>query len=334
MEPDPPRAARGPRRSLRPAEPEVRVVTYYGTDNQIDGIVLDVLLRKHKTIRSSLGISVPVPVDTEQVIEGDLRRLAAARASGTRAEQLLPASDDDFAPQKQKLHDDWEAAAEREKRSRTMFAQETIKVDEVGAGTGRRMRAAIGSGVDVAAFHERRRYERTGRPSRGNGDLQDQPDARLPRALREAPWAARRGRIKARFELPGAGKRTVPQPHPSDCRGARHYVMDTALDPLAEGDRAALRRDPHEQGGARTTLLLVRFRYHIVTQRGDAGKPLAGGRLPGPWPSPDRRERPVARQRRPGSLLGASPGAQHQARPGRLISCPRWWPASRAAVAF
>ena len=46
----------------------VRVVTYYGVDNQIDGIVLDVLLRKHKTIRDSLGISVPVPVDTEQVM--------------------------------------------------------------------------------------------------------------------------------------------------------------------------------------------------------------------------------------------------------------------------
>ena len=39
----------------------VKVVTYYGIDNQIDGIVLDVLLRKHKTIRNSLGISVPVP---------------------------------------------------------------------------------------------------------------------------------------------------------------------------------------------------------------------------------------------------------------------------------
>src|SRR6202142_603994 len=35
-------------------KPKVRVLTYYGTDNQIDGVVLDVLLRKHRTIRSSL----------------------------------------------------------------------------------------------------------------------------------------------------------------------------------------------------------------------------------------------------------------------------------------
>ena len=45
------------------------MLTFYGTDNQIDGIVIDVLIRKHKTIRNSLGISVPVPVDTNQVIE-------------------------------------------------------------------------------------------------------------------------------------------------------------------------------------------------------------------------------------------------------------------------
>src|SRR5690606_18899336 len=47
----------------------IRVLTYYGLDNQIDGIVLDVLIRKHRSIRTSLGISVPVPVDSEKVIE-------------------------------------------------------------------------------------------------------------------------------------------------------------------------------------------------------------------------------------------------------------------------
>ena len=49
--------------------PIVRVLTYYGIDNQIDGIVLDVLIKKHKSIRTSLGISVPVPVESEKVIE-------------------------------------------------------------------------------------------------------------------------------------------------------------------------------------------------------------------------------------------------------------------------
>src|SRR4030095_14309867 len=45
-----------------------RRVLYYGSNNPVDGLVLRVLLRKHKTIRSSLGISVPVPADPAQVI--------------------------------------------------------------------------------------------------------------------------------------------------------------------------------------------------------------------------------------------------------------------------
>jgi superfamily II DNA/RNA helicase len=33
--------------------PVVRAVTYYGSDNKIDGVVLDVLLRRHDKIRKS-----------------------------------------------------------------------------------------------------------------------------------------------------------------------------------------------------------------------------------------------------------------------------------------
>ena len=49
--------------------PKVRVVTYYGEDTGVDRIILRVLLRKHKTIRSSLGISVPVPARAEELVE-------------------------------------------------------------------------------------------------------------------------------------------------------------------------------------------------------------------------------------------------------------------------
>ena len=47
----------------------IRVLSYYGKDNQIDGIVLDVLLRKHRKIRDSLGVSVPMPVDSTNIME-------------------------------------------------------------------------------------------------------------------------------------------------------------------------------------------------------------------------------------------------------------------------
>src|SRR5206468_4302134 len=122
----------------------VRVLTYYGTDNQIDGVVLDVLLRKHKTIRSSLGISIPVPSDTETVLAA-LMQGALLKGGG---EQLTL---DAVLVDRDKLHKDWQAAADREKLSRTMFAQHSIKTEEVAAEL-ESIRRAIGSGVDVEWF--------------------------------------------------------------------------------------------------------------------------------------------------------------------------------------
>jgi SNF2 family DNA or RNA helicase len=108
------------------ARKTVRVLTYYGLDTQIDGIVLDVLIRKHKTIRSSLGIWVPVPVDTNAVVEAIFEGLLL-REQGGAGEQLLPGLEEYLRPRKEELYTQWEAAADREKRSRTMFAQESVK---------------------------------------------------------------------------------------------------------------------------------------------------------------------------------------------------------------
>ncbi|WP_238314768.1 hypothetical protein, partial [Methylobacterium crusticola] len=50
-------------------KPEVRVVTWYGADNPIDGVILHVLIRKHKSIKSALGVTVAVPGSSEQIAE-------------------------------------------------------------------------------------------------------------------------------------------------------------------------------------------------------------------------------------------------------------------------
>ncbi|MCB0943350.1 MAG: SWF/SNF helicase family protein, partial [Mycobacterium sp.] len=58
--------------------PTVKALLLYGEDNGIDGIVLEVLLRKHEKIRRDLGISVPVPPQSDAVLaalmEGVLMR--------------------------------------------------------------------------------------------------------------------------------------------------------------------------------------------------------------------------------------------------------------------
>src|SRR5947209_12414179 len=101
---------------------QVRVVTYYGTDNQIDGIVLDVLIRKHRAIRHSLGISVPVPVNTDPLIEAVFEGLLLRENAGNAqsAQLMLPGLDDIWHSTRDDLFKQWDAASEREKRSRTM----------------------------------------------------------------------------------------------------------------------------------------------------------------------------------------------------------------------
>ena len=247
---------------------KVRALTYYGVDNQIDGIVLDVLLRKHRTIRSSLGISVPVPADTEQVVEAVFAGLLLREQSGNINERSQGVFDF-MQTDMNDLHTEWEAAADKEKRSRTMFAQETIKVEEVRLELDA-IRQAIGSGIDVERF-AKDSLEAHEAVVSSNGSVSfDLSEVKL--GLKEAMGDSQS--FKARFELPvNEGELYLTRTHPI-VEGLATFVMDTALDPHLESVAArcgVIRTDKVER---RTTLLLLRFRYHIVTRKGDKEDPL------------------------------------------------------------
>ena len=75
-------------------------------------------------------------------------------------------------------------------------------------------------------------------------------------------------KFKARFELPVRdGEVYLSRTHPI-VEGLATYVMDTALDPIEESvaRRCGVIRTSRVE--RRTTLLLVRLRFHIVTIRG------------------------------------------------------------------
>ncbi|MBI3455020.1 MAG: DEAD/DEAH box helicase [Candidatus Rokubacteria bacterium] len=247
------------------ARKTVRVLTYYGLDTQIDGIVLDVLIRKHKTIRSSLGIWVPVPVDTNAVVEAIFEGLLL-REQGGAGEQLLPGLEEYLRPRKEELYTQWESAADREKRSRTTFAQESIKVDEVSRELAE-ARAAVGSAADVGAFTREalgaHRAVLTEQQGVLHTDLRE-----VPRALRDALGG--RDRLAARFELPVEdGVLYLSRTHPVVEALASH-VMETALDPEADGIARRAGAIRTRAVARRTTLLLLRLRYDVVTRRRDA----------------------------------------------------------------
>ncbi len=255
------------------AAPTVRTVTYYGTDNQIDGLVLDVLLRKHKTIRSSLGISVPIPANTGEVVQALMQGLllrGGQVASDGRQLSLFDVSGDIY----KELHAKWDNVTAREKQSRTLFAQRTLRVEDV-AREWNAVRAAIGAGVDVGHFVETVVRLHGGTVSHKPRHV----DIALPNhaALREA--VSDGDRFAACFELPAPeGARYLTRTHPV-VEGLATYVMETALDSLPpfasppvggiEGGRIARRSGAIRTRAVtiRTTLLLLRLRYHLVTQR-------------------------------------------------------------------
>ncbi len=249
----------------------VRVVTYYGTDNHIDGVVLRVLLRKHKTIRSSLGISVPVPVDTDQVIEAIFESLLLRPKKGSTQQQTLAGFDEYFRKEETELFLKWDKASEREKQSQTFFAQRAIKVEEVAAELAE-IRRALGSGAEVERFVRDAVALHGGLVSGVDPvriDLRE-----TPRALREA--AGDEGKpIVARFDRPaGDGQLALSRTHPL-VEGLATYILDRALDTGGEEARAR-RCGVLRTGGVskRTTVLLCRARFHILTRQKGKETPL------------------------------------------------------------
>ena len=290
----------------------VRAVTLYGTDNGIDGIVLDVLLRKHEQIRKALGISVPVPDRSDDVVQAILEGLLLRDAPG---EQL--AFEGIGLEKRTELHREWDSAAARERQSRTKYAQAGIQPAEVARELAE-MRASLGTPGRGRGLH-RRSAERPAR--------RHHPDTeRIPRSDCRSP-----GRAAATRWSPGTPSRcrsTVTCP----CRPARPtWTAPTRTSPPSPGtswNRRSTRRSrptlrPARRCGVmrtsavtrRTTLLLVRFRMHlelpgrddrrqvvaedaqVLAYRGRAGR----GRLARPRRGAGAARRPAQRQRAAGS---------------------------------
>lgn len=284
------------------AKATVRTLTLYGLDNQIDGIVLDVLLRKHKAIRTSLGISVPLPVDADQVIEAIFEGLLL-RGKPQDSAEYLPGFEEYIKPKKEALHAEWEAAGDRESRSRNMFAQETIH-PEVVKEELKAAREAVGSAAESEAFAfealKAHRAVVTKQNDTWKLDLRESP-----RELREALGGQDQVEIHLGARSAGAG---LTRAHPLVANLAA-YVLEAALD---SGTDAVARRSGAIRTKAvssRKTLLLLRFRYHLLASGAGEERRLlaesvkaiafAGSPDQPEWLPPDESER----------LLEASPDA-------------------------
>jgi len=280
-------------------KPEVRVITYYGADNPIDGVILDVLIRKHKSIKSDLGVTVAVPGSSEQVAEA-LFEGALFREGASRHKQLRLPFETDIEAKKLELHIQWENARERERVSRSRFAQHTLSPEAVAAELDS-VRKAIGRNEDVARFfHAVMQAANVPLQAKGKAtSVHLSPE--VPRALRQA--IGRDDSFTGRFDLPlEEGEVYLGRTSPV-IEGLASWTLDQALDPMARDTKAVAARCGVISTSAvstRTTLLVARLRYHLQIAGANTETILCEEIIPlactGPadapqWLTPDQGER-------------------------------------------
>jgi superfamily II DNA or RNA helicase len=240
--------------------PTVRAVTYYGADNKIDGVVLDVLLRRHEAIKRSTGVSVPVPADSGTVMAAIWDSLLLR---GTEPDQMTF----DFEAATSSHTADvvctqWIDAAEREKASRSRFRQATLRPDEVQA-TLADVRRSLGGAADAERFTRDALSLLSGQISDTSDGFIVRTDT-LPRALLDQLPVNKANVLRFHRSLPAPiGEPLLTRTDPTVEAIAR-YVLDAALDrelPAAARRAAVIRTTEVSRV---TTLLVARFRIELV----------------------------------------------------------------------
>ncbi|MFJ2020600.1 helicase-related protein [Streptomyces nodosus] len=269
---------------------KVREITVYDTDTGIDGLVLKVLIQKHKDIADQTGVAVLVPDQGRGVLEA----LASALLlrGGQPEGQLAFAFEDDaeLGRAREALHREWESAAERESKVLTKFAHSGLRPEEVETELAA-LRQVLGDPGDIAAFTREALAQLGAQPTgepRGRGFKV--PIDPLPTGLKHAlgfyedadqamtPGSASKAKPKDRArsaarelvfreDLPVArGEHALFRTDPA-VRALARYLLDTAVDITLPAEERPARRLGVIRTVAvdrRTVLLLARYRFRLT----------------------------------------------------------------------
>lgn len=132
---------------------EVKAFLLYSEENPIDRIVFKVLLKKVRQIRKTIGIAIPFSEDTQSFVDAVFQEvMRRSNLSDDGQQRRLDFGEGDPFKQKElEASRAIEEAAEREKESRTIFAQNAIKADEIEEDL-KQSDQAVGSPEAVEAF--------------------------------------------------------------------------------------------------------------------------------------------------------------------------------------
>jgi ERCC4-related helicase len=132
---------------------KVRALMLFGADNPVDGAVLQVILRKAESIRKALGISVPMPEDETRITQAIMQTVLLTKddSSGLRRNLSLDFGYDNQQAIESDLDSKWQNAQDKAKRNQTIFAQRTLKPEDV-IPEFERMSTVLGDETDVRRF--------------------------------------------------------------------------------------------------------------------------------------------------------------------------------------
>ena len=237
----------------------VRAVTMYGQDNKIDGIVLEVLLRKHEQIRKATGVSVPVPDSSDQVVEALVEGLLLRGHTGEQGTLDL-----ELVAKREALESEWLSAAERESGAVTKYAQHTIHPGEVQQELDE-LRRAVGSTAEVDAFVRESlqglRSTLTATPRGFAATL-----AGLPPALVDSLPPSGGERIEFVSDHPVPKGAAVLHRTDDAVEAVARFVLESALDPSLPDEYRVARRCAVVRTGevvTATTVLVLRYRFQL-----------------------------------------------------------------------
>ena len=251
----------------------VKTITYYGNDNPVDGIVLEVLLKKHLSIRKQLGITVPIPrnsrVIEDAILEGLLLRDRPERPAQLHLDVLEPVY--------QELNKQWDASAQREKRSRTLFAQNKLlkAVNEDVRKELIEIKEAIGGELDVKRFMIQA-LKMMGATIKGE-EVIEVDFENTSRFLRETirKEYVEKGSLQLAFDArPRKDVINLTRTH-SLVSDLAARVLESALDDVQDGVGRRCGVIRTNKVAKRTSLLLLRLRFTIVNkERGGKMRPI------------------------------------------------------------
>lgn len=244
----------------------VEVALLYGSNNPIDGVVLDVLLRKAREIRRAIGISVPFPENSASVMEAVTQAILFKPTVAIRqvSEQLSLFEAEEISQEKNRVAKAFEEAEQRERVSRSIFAQNAIKAQDIEADL-REVDEAIGDVAAVAQFVTHAlRFMGVQVVEKAHGYLVY--TANIPQRLKTL--LSERPELLISFSSPTpAGYTYIGRNHPFTAHLA-HHVINSALEGVSgSAARAAVLRSSLVQ--VKTVLFQLRVRNVIAEQPGN-----------------------------------------------------------------